>query len=351
MKNQQRSRAAGLLVPLLALMLQVSAFAAPVAYVTNEKGGVSVIDLDTLTVQKEIPTGGQGPRGLAITKDGDYLLTANKTSNDVSVIDTKTGQVARRIPVGKNVEFVRIFGDLAYVTYEPGESGGPPGKAEEQKKDKDDDAKPAEIAVIDLKSWKVVKSIKSGLETEGIEFSPDGKYLLVTNEGDNTISVYDRLSGDLVKSIKTAAYGNRPRGIKRTPDGKGYVVTLEFSDKLLQIDANFDPVKTFPTKQGPYGVAFDPEGKRLFIAAGKAGVLQVLDARTYGEIAEVALGKRCWHFSFTPDASKLLVACGRSDAVYVVDATKYDVVKTLSGAKTPWGIVTYPKSTGSIDMP
>jgi YVTN family beta-propeller protein len=196
-----------------------------------------------------------------------------------------------------------------------------------------------------------VKSIKSGLETEGIEFSPDGKYLLVTNEGDNTISVYDRMSGDLVKSIKTAAYGNRPRGIKRMPDGKGYVATLEFSDKLLQIDANFDPVKTFPTKQGPYGVAFGPEGKRLFIAAGKAGVLQVLDAQTYGEIAEVALGKRCWHFSFTPDGSKLLVACGRSDAVYVVDATKYNVVKTLSGAKTPWGIVTYPKSSGSIDMP
>lgn len=332
---------------ILAAGLPAAAQAAPVAYVTNQDDGVSVIDVDSLTVQKAFGVGGKEPRGLAITKDGKFLLTANKVTGDVSAIDPSTDKVVRRIPIGKNPEFIRIIGDLAYVTYEPGVEGKPDQAATGDK----DGGTPAEVAVLDLQRWTVTKSIASGHETEGIEFSPDGKYIIVTNEGDNTISVYVRTSGEHFKTIKTDAYGSRPRGIKATPDGKGYVVTLEFSDKFLVLDSGFNVVKSVATKKSPYGVAFDPEGKRLFIAASKSGVLQVFDAQTYAAIAEIPVGKRCWHFTFTPDGSRILAACGRSDAVYVLDPRQYRMVKVLPGFKIPWGVVTYPKANGSLDAP
>jgi len=59
------------------------------------------------------------------------------------------------------------------------DKGGPPGA----KNDDDENSPPAEIAIIDLKSLRVIRSVKSGHETEGVEFSADGKELLVTNEG------------------------------------------------------------------------------------------------------------------------------------------------------------------------
>jgi YVTN family beta-propeller protein len=339
--------AAGGVAFALILGLHSGAQAAPVAYVTSQDGGVTVIDLDSLTVLKTFATGGKEPRGVAVTDDGRFVLTANKLTGDLSVINTSTGQVEQRIPIGKNPEFIRILGDLAYVTYEP-------GAAEERKAAAGADTQegaPAEVAVIDLNHWAVIRSIPSGHETEGIEFSRDGKYMVVTNEGDNTISVYDRQGAEPIKTVKTDSYGNRPRGIKAFPGGQGYVVTLEFSDRFLVLDSEFNIVKSVATKKGPYGVAFDPEGKQLFIAASKSEVLQVFDAQTYDELGEISVGKRCWHFTFTPDGTKILAACGRSDALYVVDPRQRETVRIISGLKTPWGVVTYPKASGSLDTP
>jgi DNA-binding beta-propeller fold protein YncE len=108
-------------------------------------------------------------------------------------------------------------------------------------------------------------------------------------------------------------------------------------------------LKTVDTQLGPYGVAFDPAGKRLMVAAARGKMLQVFDAKTFDHVADVPVGQRCWHFSFTPDGSKLMLACGRSNAVYVIDATSYQPVKQIEGLPLAWGIVTYPHSAGSIE--
>ena len=42
--------------------------------------------------------------------------------------------------------------------------------------------------MVDLKKGKKVREITGGPETEGLEFSADGKKLIVTNEADNTIT-------------------------------------------------------------------------------------------------------------------------------------------------------------------
>ncbi|CAB3793179.1 beta-propeller fold lactonase family protein [Paraburkholderia fynbosensis] len=345
-------------------MLAMSAAhaAAPLAYVTSEKAGVGVIDLDQMTLAKTFPVGADGPRGLSLNADGSRLMVANKNTGDLSVIDTASGKVVRRVKIGKNPEYVRVHNGYVYVTYEPGESGGPPpaqaaakpdgpppGKAGKPGADDDDDKLPAEIAIVDMKTWRVIRSVTSGHETEGIEFSRDGQAMLVTNEGDDTVSVYHVRTGAPVKTVKLAA-GGRPRGIRLSPDGKHYVVTLESLSKFVVIDAHsFEVLKTVDTKLGPYGVAFGPDGQRLFVAASRDKAVQVFDGHTYEHVADVPVGQRCWHFSFTPDGSKLMVACGRSDAVYVLDAKSYQPIKQIGELPLAWGIVTYPHSDGSIE--
>ena len=331
------------------------AVAAPqaVAYVSNQDGGVTVIDLASMEIKTSFATAGGGPRGLGITDDGRLLVTADKDSGSISIIDTASGQVVRTVAIGKNTEFVRVRGDMAYVSYEPASKGGPPPKPGEvvEKDDDDEDEEPARIAIVDLKAGKVVKEIISGPETEGIEFTPDGTRLVVTNEADNTITVHDINTGELLKTVSTREYGDRPRGIKVSPDGQTYVSTLEYGNNFLVLDAEFNPLRAVATGQTPYGIAFDRNGDYIYVAAAKEQKLQVFDAKRYEKVREVATGERCWHFTFTPDDRQILLACGRSHEVLVIDAEKLEVTKRIGGNDLPWGVVTYPRSMGSLDIP
>ena len=336
----------------LGLSLAAQAQTAGVAYVTSQNGGVVVIDLATMETTGTIDVGARGPRGIGVTADGKYLVTANKDDANVSIIDLASRQVVRQVKVGKNPEFVRVLGDKAFVTYEPGSKGGPPPKpGQVVAKDDDDDNTPARIAIVDIKKGKVLREITSGPETEGIEFSPDGKKMIVTNEADHTITVHDIKSGKLLKTVPTAKFGERPRGIKVSPDGKTYVATLEFGNKLLILNDKLDPLRTVDTGKTPYGVAFDSTGKQLFVAASRENVLQVFDAASFEKIKDIPTGERCWHFSFTPDKQQILVACGRSDEIVVIDVAKLEVSKRIASKGLPWGIVTYPKAFGSLDQP
>ena len=330
------------------------AFAAPpteVAYVSNQAGGVTVINLHNMKAEKTFSVGGKGPRGIGITPNGKYLLTANEHTADVSVIDTSTDKVVKRIHIGKNPEFLRIEpnGKYAVVTYEPSSTGGPPTKASEKKAKEED--KPAQLAVIDLVNGRVKDHVSGGLETEGIEFSPKDHYLVMANEGNNTLGVYDLDSWHLVKTVDLQKYGYRPRGVKLAPDGNSYIVTMENSGNFLVLNRKFQVEKSVKTAAGPYGVAFDKEGNRIFIGAARAHKLEVFNAHTYKKIASIPVGKRCWHFSFTPGEKHILLACGRSNAVYDINASDYKTIKVMKGFKLPCGIVTYPKTYGSLDAP
>jgi YVTN family beta-propeller protein len=342
-----------------ALGLAISATVATVpaaadqAFVSCQNAGVTVLDLATRTVTVQYDLSGKGPRGIGVTTDGKRLVVATRETGGVVILDAATGAMLGEIKVGKNPEFVRIRGERAFVSYEPSAEGGPPPKPGEAaaKSDDDGDEEPARIAILDLKKGKKIGDIVGGPETEGIEFSKDGKKLIVTNEADNTVTVHDIATRKLLKTVKTADYGNRPRGIKVSPDGKTYVATLEVGNKFMVMDDKFKVIKTVDTGKSPYGVAFDRKGERLYVAAGQDKKLEVFDAKTFDKLGEVTTGGRCWHFSFTPDDRQILLACGKSNEVVTIDTASLEVTHRLEGFDTPWGVVTYPKSMGSLDQP
>jgi YVTN family beta-propeller protein len=324
-----------------------------VAYVSNQNGKVLVLDLETMDKKNELNIEAKGPRGIGITADGKWLVTANKDDSNISIIDTSGVKAPRLVSIGKNPEFVRILGEIAYVTYEPGSSGGPSSKSskDEAKDDDDNDEVPGHIAIVNLVQGNVMKDIVGKPETEGLEFSKDGKKMIVTNESDNSITVHDIESGRLLKSVSVGKYGERPRGIKASPDGKIYLVTLELSDKMLVLNDKFKVIKVIATGKTPYGVSFDRKGERIFVAANREKLLQVFDAKTFEKIKDIPSGERCWHFSFTPDDQQLLLACGKSSEIVVIDANTLSVTKRIPDNEMPWGIVTFPKSMGSLDRP
>jgi YVTN family beta-propeller protein len=59
-----------------------------------------VLDAGTLKAVARIPVG-RRPWGLALSRDGRWLYTANGLSDTVSMIDTRTRHVVASIRVGK----------------------------------------------------------------------------------------------------------------------------------------------------------------------------------------------------------------------------------------------------------
>ncbi len=87
-------------------------------YVSNfSTNNVSVIDTRTNTVTATIPVG-LAPQFVVISPNGQFTYVANFSSNSVSVINTATNVVSATISVGVHPQFLAITpnGSTAYVS-------------------------------------------------------------------------------------------------------------------------------------------------------------------------------------------------------------------------------------------
>jgi DNA-binding beta-propeller fold protein YncE len=322
-------------------------------FVSFSKGFITMYQMDDMSKIADIEVG-EGARGMGISDDGKTLAVAIKSAGELLLIDVDSRKITKRIAVGKNPEFVRVLNDKAFVAYEPSNQMAAPGADASQQKKKakadDDDATPARVSVVELKTGKKSADIEAGMETEGIEFSADGQLLLVTNESDENVSVHDIATGKLVKKIDTKKHGLRPRGIKRSPDGNTFAVTLELSDKLVIINKSLEVQDVISTGNVPYGVTFNAAGTEIYVALAKAKAVQVFDAKSYAVKRQINVAERCWHFTLNQDESKLIAACGRSNNLVVADTQTGKILQDVPAPGTPWGIITYPRSTGSLDF-
>jgi DNA-binding beta-propeller fold protein YncE len=120
-----------------------------------------------------------------------------------------------------------------FVSFEPGSEGKPPSATNESQEKNEP---PAQIASFHLPDWSAGPVSTAGQETEGLEFSRDGKFLVVANEAQNTIGVYDARTRSRLQEIDLRPYGMRPWGVKVSPKGTGYAVTMEASGTLAFLD-------------------------------------------------------------------------------------------------------------------
>ena len=103
---------------------------------------------------------------------------------------------------------------------------------------------------MDIKTGKKLREIEGGPETEGIEFNNDGTQIIVTNEADNTVTIHDLQSGELLKTFDVKPYGDRPEG-SRCHQRNIFVSTLEHSDNFVVLDQEYNHLKTVGTGKNP----------------------------------------------------------------------------------------------------
>jgi YVTN family beta-propeller protein len=101
-------------------------------------------------------------------------------------------------------------------------------------------------------------------------------------------------------------------------------------------------VKTVELPRGdrvkPMGVVVSNDGRKVYVANGRAGTISVIDASTFDIVKTITVGERVWGLAMTADGKKIYTANGLSNDVSVIDTGADEVVKTIKAGDGPWGI-------------
>jgi YVTN family beta-propeller protein len=182
-----------------------------------------------------------------------------------------------------------------------------------------------------------------GREPEGVRASADGRWVLVTSEGDNSVSIIDAHS-HVVR--RTVAVGARPRDLAFAPDGHSAYVPGEADASLYRVGlaAGTAPARVlqFRKEARPMGVALDAARGRLYVSTGHGGSVAVITLPDATLESEIPVGGRPWGIALSADGQRLCTANGPAGDVAVIDANTLSVLGKVRTGHGPWAVVLGP---------
>jgi len=307
-------------------------------YVTNERSGdLTVIDGRSDAVLEVIPLG-KRPRGVHVSPDGRWLYVAlsgspiagpgvdesslpppDKSADGIGVVDLRSRRLVRTLRGVSDPEQFALSKDGSRL-YVASEDTGT-------------------LAVFETDRGRMLESIPVGTEPEGVSLSPDGHWIYATSEVENQVAVIDT-SDD---SIKTRIpVGARPRAIVFAGNSPRAFVSCENDASISVIDTDRQEVVghiVLPEKtMRPMGMALSSNDGTLFVATGRGGQVVVVDALDTKVRKTVKAGARPWGIALGPDGRKVYTANGPSNDVTVFDATTFAPIKSIAAGTSPWGI-------------
>lgn len=250
---------------------------------------ITLIDLDRGAAVGTVELGdGTRPHGLEALADGRLLVTAEGTK-ELLVVDPKARRVTARIPTGREVSHMVAATRDGVAAYVASIGSGTVSSAH-------------------LASAKISKDLATGAGAEGIDVTPDGREVWVTNRDANTVTVIDAGKLEILATIPAAKF---PIRIKFTPDGRRALVSCAQSGDVAVFDVVSrtllrripmdreavagSEARVFSDRFGkspvPVGLLIAPDGKRAWVASTNADVVSVIDLQRLEVVGRLTAGK------------------------------------------------------------
>lgn len=183
------------------------------AYFTaGQSAEIIEVDTRTNTFRRAIPSQGATSHMVYVSPDGTRLYVANTGSDNVSVLDRKSGDLITLISVGKAVAGMAFTnnGDQLWAL----------NQAE------------GSISIIDVATNRVIETVASPQMPTRIRFTPDGKRALIAHwHEQGALSVVDV---ETKREIKRIPVGKLAIGVGISPDGKWAFVGCEDAGKATK---------------------------------------------------------------------------------------------------------------------
>ncbi|WNF22555.1 YncE family protein [Mesobacillus jeotgali] len=197
------------------------------------------------------------------------------------------------------------------------------------------------ISKINVKDNKVTETIQADGVVHNIQLSPDGKVVAATlvpesghghgshgDEASGKVLFYDANTNDLLKEVEV---GNHPAHVVYTGDGKYVLVTNNEDDTVSVINARtYEVVKTIPTGKGPHGFRISADSKFAYIANMGEDTVSAINLETFAE-ERIKTGNTPVTTGVTKDGKTLAVTLFSENSLAIVDLETKQVVKVEVG--------------------
>ena len=128
-----------------------------------------------------------------------------------------------------------------------------------------------------------------GKGPEGFDVSPDGKEVWAANSHDGTVSIIDVAKKSVVQSINVSTRSSNR--LKFTPDGKYVFVSDLGGRELVVVDASArKEAKRIALGGGAAGILMQPDGPRAYVAVGSENGITVIDLKTLEKVGHIETG-------------------------------------------------------------
>ena len=297
-------------------------------YVSNRGADtVSVVDTRTFTLTATIPVGDE-PHGLVTNVQGDTLYVVNAASYDVSVIDLKTRREVKRLSAARGPWSAVLSPDGKFLYITNNLSHFVPFRTPSL----------SEVTVIETERSVVSNRfmIPEANLVQGLAFSPDGEFALVTlTRTKNNVPMTRVIQGwvltngigvlwkdgrvDQLLLDEADDFFADPTAIAITPDGRFAYATGGGIDAVAAIDLN--RMKALLSR------ADEKERKEVFPNR--------LSLCLEFVVKRIPVGRSPRGMAVSPDSRYVYVADGLDDAISVIDTQKQERVRVmdLSGPK------------------
>ena len=205
------------------------------------------------------------------------------------------------------------------------------------------------VTVFDLNTNEVIQFIPAGQNPDAIMYEPFTKMIITCNGRSNNISLIDPQQN---KTIDSIAVGGKPETAVSDGNGKLFV-NIEDKNEIVAIDLSKRTVMarwSLQPAEGPTGLAYDKETKRLFASCDK--MLAVINAADGKLVTMLPIGDGADGVAFDTKNKIIFTSNGEGTitAVKEIDANKFEVLgnySTKRGART----ITFDEKNGNLYLP
>jgi len=183
--------------------------------------------------------------------------------------------------------------------------------------------------VIDIRSNKVVATVRDTPGAEGIEYVPELKKFYTSNAGDNTIGVVDLQQMKVIKKLRT----------EKKPDGSAYAAPfhkLYVSDERGKAEAIVDVgkdeiIKTLHFDSETGMPQYDPVARKVYVNLQDQNIFAVIDPATDEVVGRYPVGRCKGNHGMTldPEHHRAFLACEGNNLLTVFDLDKHEPIAFL----------------------
>ncbi len=188
---------------------------------------------------------------------------------------------------------------------------------------------------------RVTATVTVGSDPQSVAVRSDGRYAYITNSGDDTLSVLDLFSFQVIGD--PIAVGDTPFDVALNSDGSLIYVTNQGDNTVTVLSsADYSTVATIDVGSLPAGLAVSPDGAQAFVANSGDATLSVIDTASHEVSQTIALDARPFDVFVDAQKSRLYVSIGEIAQVFVFSLDDLTLESVIGVGVTPQGIATTP---------